>query len=168
MDFQSLECIFYDFDGVMTDNRCLVDQNGVEAVFVNRSDGYAISKIHELGIPQIIISTEKNPVVEKRAEKLGIPVIYGVTDKGNTIQAYCSEKGIQASKTLFIGNDLNDLSAFHIVGMRGAPADAEEEILSIADWISDQNGGDGVIRDLYRQIMISLQLDGGETCTKTK
>lgn len=153
MDFKSIECIIYDFDGVMTNNQCLIDQNGVESVFVNRSDGYAIAKIRDLGIKQVIVSTEKNCVVKRRADKLGIPVIHGVDDKGMEILKYCDINGIQASRTLFIGNDLNDLSAFKVVGFRGAPADAEEEILGVADWISSKRGGDGVIRELYRMMI---------------
>ncbi len=153
MDFKLIECIMYDFDGVMTNNKCLVDQNGVESVVVNRSDGYAVARIQEMGIKQVIISTEKNSVAEQRAEKLAIPIIYGVNDKGREILKYCKTNGIQASRTLFIGNDLNDISAFKVVGVKGAPADAEEEILELADWISTKKGGDGVIRELYKMIM---------------
>jgi 3-deoxy-D-manno-octulosonate 8-phosphate phosphatase KdsC-like HAD superfamily phosphatase len=73
MRIEEISALFYDFDGVMTDNHVLVDQNGVESVYVNRGDGYAIARFREMGIPQVIVSTEKNPVVERRAEKLGIP-----------------------------------------------------------------------------------------------
>tara|TARA_B100001964_G_scaffold136629_1_gene150796 strand:+ start:684 stop:917 length:234 start_codon:yes stop_codon:yes gene_type:complete len=67
----NLDLIIYDFDGVMTDNKVYVDQNGNEMVQVNRADGLSIAKIKKLGIKQIIISTEKNPVVSARASKLG-------------------------------------------------------------------------------------------------
>lgn len=145
-----IECIFYDFDGVMTDNRVLVDQDGKESVFINRSDGYAIARFREMGILQIIVSTEKNPVVVRRAEKLKIPVIHGVNDKGTVIKEYCREYGYNLSNTVFIGNDLNDLSAFDVTAFRGSPSDAEYEVMKIADWISHYNGGYGVIRDFYR------------------
>ena len=133
----------------MTDNRVLVDENGKESVFVNRSDGYAVARIKEMGVPQIIISTETNPVVERRAEKLGIEVIHGIIDKGETLRGYCASQGIELSKVFFVGNDVNDLPAFNISGIKGAPADAEKEILRQADWISVKSGGYGVIRDLY-------------------
>lgn len=148
----TLECIFYDFDGVMTDNRVLVSEDGKESVFANRGDGLGISYIKRLGIQQVIVSTEQNKVVEQRAKKLKIEVIHGVDDKGEVISRYCSDKGYTLSKTAFIGNDLNDLPAFNIVGFKGAPKDAAQEVLSIADWISEKNGGDGVIRDFYRFI----------------
>lgn len=149
MSLNSIECIFYDFDGVMTDNRVLVDETGKEAVFVNRSDGYAVSKLKEIGITQAIISTEKNPVVVRRAEKIDIPVINGVGDKGKVIIDYAKENNIDLTKSIFIGNDLNDLPAFEVVGYKGCPKDAAQEILGVADWISSCNGGYGVIRDFY-------------------
>ncbi len=150
MNIDNISALFYDFDGVMTDNHVLVDQNGVESVYVNRGDGYAIARFREMGLPQVIVSTEKNPVVERRAEKLRIPVIHGVDDKGSIIKKYASENGIILDRAVFVGNDLNDLPAFEACGIKAAPADAEEEVLKIADWVSGRKGGDGVIRDLYR------------------
>jgi len=108
-----------------------------------------------MGIPQIIVSTEKNSVVERRAEKLRIPVIHGVDDKGSIIRKYASENDIILDRAVFVGNDLNDLPAFEVCGIKAAPADAEEEILEIADWVSGRKGGDGVIRDLYRHLAIN-------------
>ena len=60
---KNTKLIVYDFDGVMTNNKVYVDQNGNEMVLVNRADGLGIAKIKKLGINQIIISTEKNSVV---------------------------------------------------------------------------------------------------------
>ena len=78
-----IKLIIYDFDGVMTDNKVYIDQNGNELVQVNRADGLAISEIIKLGIKQLIISTEKNPVVSARAKKLGIPCIQHIENKTN-------------------------------------------------------------------------------------
>ena len=79
----------------MTDNRVLVDQNGTESVFVNRSDGLAVSRLKKAGYTQVIVSTETNPVVGRRAEKLGIPVVHGVDDKGEILRRYLEENGIE-------------------------------------------------------------------------
>ena len=151
-EINDIKCIVYDFDGVMTDNRVTVDQYGNESVTCNRGDGYGISQIKKLGIEQVIISTEVNPVVEMRAKKLRIPVIHGVEDKGEVLRKYCEEKGYSLSSVLYMGNDLNDMPAMELAGYKAAPADAEQEILDIADWISERNGGYGAVRDLYRYI----------------
>ena len=84
----TVKLLVYDFDGVMTDNKALLFSNGDEAVFINRSDGLAIEKIKSLGISQIIISTETNSIVLKRAKKLGIDVINGVKNKLDELNKY--------------------------------------------------------------------------------
>lgn len=150
--FKDLDLIIYDFDGVMTDNRVMVDQNGVESVMVSRGDGYGVGGIKKLGIKQIIVSTEVNPVVARRAEKLKIDVIHGVEDKSTIVANYIKDNGYDVNKVMFIGNDLNDIGAMKVVGFTGAPKDAEEEILEYVDWISTKNGGYGVIRELFRII----------------
>lgn len=154
---KKLKLIIYDFDGVMTDNRVIVDQDGRESVVVNRGDGYGVSRIKKLGIEQVIISTETNPVVRRRAEKLNIEVIHGVEDKKTIVKEYITKKGYAVENVMFIGNDLNDYDAMMSVGLKGAPADAEEEILKVADWIADAKGGYGVIRELFRQLQSCME-----------
>lgn len=151
IDWNLIECFCYDFDGVMTDNRVWIDQEGRESVSVNRSDGLAVSMFKKEGIRQVIVSTETNCVVARRAEKLKIPVIHGVSDKAQAIEEYCRENDIALKHVMFIGNDINDISGMEKVGFKGAPCDAEQEILEIADWVSAVQGGRGVVRDLYRE-----------------
>lgn len=153
--------IFYDFDGVMTDNRVLVNDTGFESVFCNRSDGLAIAEFRHLGIHQAIISTETNDVVELRAEKLKIPVIHKLDsqalDKGTVLKQYCGENGISLERAIFIGNDINDLPALKLVGYPCCPADPEIEVRSYCEsqngWISTKPGGYGVVRELMRVLL---------------
>ena len=88
----------------------------------------------------------------KRAEKLKLPVVHKVKNKAQALTDYCAEKGIVLENVMYIGNDTNDLEAMKLAGIKGAPKDAEPEILSIADWVSTKNGGYGVIRELARVI----------------
>ncbi len=147
---KEIALIVYDFDGVMTDNHVIVDEEGHESAMMHRGDGYGVGMIRRLGIPQMILSTEVNPIVAHRGAKLNIPVVHNVPDKAESLKAYCSENGIDLQKVLYIGNDLNDKGAMDLVGLVGAPLDAEPEILEIADWISDKKGGYGVVRELAR------------------
>ena len=149
---KAIKLIVYDFDGVMTDNHVYVDENGKETVMVNRGDGWGVNMIRSLGIRQVIISTEVNPVVERRAEKLKLDVIHGVEDKRITLIKYCEQEGIELQDVMYIGNDLNDFEAMSVAGVKGVPADAEPEVKRIADWVSKKNGGDGVVRDLARTL----------------
>lgn len=150
--FENIELIVYDFDGVMTDNRVMVDQNGNESVMANRGDGYGVGMIRKLGVEQVILSTEVNPVVEMRAGKLKLEVIHGVADKKKTLEDFCEKKSVSLDNVMYVGNDLNDIDAMKSVGIKGAPKDAEPEILEIADWVSEKNGGYGVVRELARII----------------
>ena len=156
-----ISAIFYDCDGVLTDNRVLVTEQGVESVFFNRSDGLAIAEFRKLGIHQAIISTETNDVVERRAEKLKIPVIHKLDtqslDKGTVLKQYCAENRISLENALFIGNDINDLPALELVGYPCCPADPEIEVRSYCEsqngWISTKPGGYGVVRELMRVLL---------------
>ena len=67
---KEIDLVCYDFDGVMTDNRVLVLEDGREGVFVNRTDGLAVAALKRMGLPQLILSTEENPVVSARGENL--------------------------------------------------------------------------------------------------
>jgi YrbI family 3-deoxy-D-manno-octulosonate 8-phosphate phosphatase len=150
------ELIVYDFDGVMTDNRVFVSETGDESVSVNRSDGLAVSRIRdELGIKQLILSTEINPVVQRRAEKLGIEAINGAADKAETLVEYMREREIGTDDVLMIGNDINDLGVMRLCGRSCCPQDAEPEVLKAADLVIQRNGGEGVIRELYRQLTMN-------------
>ncbi len=145
---EAVKLIVYDFDGVMTDNRVFVDQNGLESVAANRSDGLGINMIRKLGIEQCILSTEINPVVRARAEKIGIEAIHGVADKGSALIELAANKNVSLGDLLYVGNDVNDSDAMGLAGFKVAPADSHPAILALADYVTEAAGGRGVVREL--------------------
>lgn len=147
-----IELIAYDFDGVMTDNKVTIDQFGNETVKINRSDGLAVSKIKNIGIRQIILSSEKNQVVGKRADKLGLPCLYGKDNKKEILKEYLHKFHISKDKVVFVGNDLNDMEVMNYVGYSVAPSDAHGEIKKIARITTRAKGGGGVVRELLDMI----------------
>ena len=150
---KNIKIIVYDFDGIMTDNKVFIDQNGNEMVQVNRADGLGIAEIKKLGIKQIIISTEKNPVVSARALKLGIPCLQGIENKNLALIDYCKNNNIDLQNVAYVGNDINDKNVMEIVGIKFCPSDAHESILNISDHILNAKGGGGVIRELLDLII---------------
>jgi len=140
------ELIAFDFDGVFTNNKVYVNENGVESVICNRSDGLAIDFLRNK-YSLVILSTEKNGVVTKRAEKLGIEVYQGLTDKRKTLFKLCHERHINIDNVVFIGNDINDLGAIEICGLALAPFDAHPRVLEVVHHVLNARGGDGVIRE---------------------
>jgi len=142
------DLIVYDFDGVMTDNRVLVLQDGTEAVLANRADGWGIGQLRQAGFRQIILSTETNPVVSARAKKLGLEVLQGSGDKPRDLTTFCQSHGLALERVLYVGNDVNDLEAMRLVGLPVAPADAHPAVLALAKHVTHARGGEGVIKEL--------------------
>ena len=132
----------------MTDNKVYIDQNGNEMVQVSRSDGLGVAEIKKMEIKQIIMSTEVNPVVLQRANKLKIPCLQGLENKKDALLDYSKKNDIDLKKVAYVGNDTNDMGAMEIVGFSFCPKDSHENIKEIADHILSRNGGDGVIREL--------------------
>ena len=145
------DLIVYDFDGVLTDNRVSVSESGQETVMCHRGDGWWIQKISELGIKQIICSTEKNPVVSVRAKKIGIEAFQAVSNKYEMVREYAERGRFDLKRVAYIGNDMNDYECLQMVGYPFAPKDAHPRVLTIAQ-ILPQNGGYGVVRELYELI----------------
>jgi 3-deoxy-D-manno-octulosonate 8-phosphate phosphatase (KDO 8-P phosphatase) len=143
-----IKLIVYDFDGVMTNNKVHMDQNGIEMVQVNRADGLGVAEIKKMEIEQIIMSTETNPVVSARAIKLDIPSLQGLDNKKDALLDYSKKNDIDLKNVAYVGNDINDKDAMAIAGFSFCPNDSHESIKEIADHILQRNGGDGVIREL--------------------
>jgi len=150
---KKIDLIVYDFDGVMTDNSLLMDQDGKEYVRVSRADGLAVSEIKKMFLKQIILSTEKNPIVQKRAEKLGIDCLQGINNKKKTLSTFAERQNINLEKTIYVGNDVNDLEAMLLVGTKVCPSDSHQEILNVSDIVLNKKGGQGVIRELLDMLI---------------
>ena len=149
----NIKLMVYDFDGVMTNNKVYLDQNGKEIVQVNRADGLGVAEIKTLEIEQIIISTEINPVVTARANKLGINCLQGVNNKKKALKIYCNNNNLDLKNVGYIGNDINDKDVMKIVGFTFCPSDAHDSIQLISNYVLKTKGGDGVIRELLELII---------------
>ncbi len=145
---KTVKLVVFDFDGVMTDDCVIVDQNGIESVRCSRADGMGIRLLHEKGISAIVLSSERNPVVIQRCKKLGIECIHGVLKKGDILDNYLKENQIDPKDVIYVGNDVNDLPCFPMVGCAVAPADAHDRVKSEADFILSHKGGEGAVREL--------------------
>lgn len=143
-----IDLLLFDFDGVLTDNRVFVSSDGVETVVCSRADGWGIRLLSSAGLKMAIISTEENPVVRVRAEKLELQLLQNVADKAMAVRALAEANDVALERVAFIGNDTNDLAALKIVGWPLCPRDANPDILAAARWIVDVPGGAGVARAL--------------------
>jgi len=139
--------VVFDFDGVFTNNKVIVSETGEESVVCDRSDGIGLSMIKSRGIKMLILSTEKNPVVSKRAAKLPIRCIQGVDNKKEKLIEIAAEWKIPLENIAFLGNDINDLECLRVVGLPVVVADAYPEVKKIAKIILTKKGGEGAVRE---------------------
>jgi YrbI family 3-deoxy-D-manno-octulosonate 8-phosphate phosphatase len=145
---QKIRLVAFDFDGVFTDNMVYVLQDGTEAVRCNRGDGIGLQKLTKLGIETVIISTESNPVVSARAQKLKIRCLQDCQDKQATLETIAQELGISLDKVAFIGNDVNDLVCLTKVGLPIVVNDAHPDIVPLATYRTNARGGYGAVREI--------------------
>ncbi len=152
---EKIELVICDFDGVITDNRVWVDQEGVEMVAAYRSDSIRIRELRERGIEVMIVSSEPNRVVAARARKMGVEAVHGVGlyEKGLAMRQVLEQKNVPAENVIYLGNDLNDLPCFEIAGWSVAVADAYPEVRNAADFVLSKAGGHGALRELCDLIL---------------
>jgi N-acylneuraminate cytidylyltransferase len=148
-----VELLVLDFDGVMTDNRVLVDQNGKEAVWCNRSDGLGIARLKKAGMNIVVLSTETNPVVVARCRKLGIECIQGCDDKLTALQINVQRRSLRPAQIAYVGNDVNDLACMHWVGVPIAVPDALPEVRAASTLVTTCPGGEGAVREVTEWLM---------------
>ncbi len=152
----NIDAFVFDFDGVLTNNLVHLNQDGNEWVSCSRADGLAFDVLHELGKPSYILSTEKNPVVTARANKLKITALQGIQNKAEGIKELVDREGFNLQNILYVGNDLNDYKAMQLCGYTACPSDSHEMIKSIATIVLKTEGGNGVVRELLEDV---LQID---------
>jgi YrbI family 3-deoxy-D-manno-octulosonate 8-phosphate phosphatase len=143
-----IRLVAFDFDGVFTDNMVYVQQDGSEAVRCNRSDGIGLQKIKKLGIMTAIISTESNPVVSVRAQKLKIRCFQNCDDKRETLENLAQEMGISMAQIAFVGNDINDRPCLTCVGLPIVVQDAHPDVRALAHYRTKAPGGHGAVREV--------------------
>ena len=157
----SVELVVFDFDGVFTDNTVIVNQDGVESVRCWRSDGLGLLRLSSINVKTFIISTEKNSVVSLRAKKLNVPCRQGIEDKSTSIVDICKELQIAPEKTMFVGNDINDIPAFQSVGIPVAVFDAYPEVYPYVIFKTNTPGGVGAVREICDLIFRAKQAQLG-------
>lgn len=158
-----LHTIIFDFDGVFTDNRVYVSEDGRESVCCNRADGLGLDLLRRHAAKQgknldlLIVSTETNPVVLARANKLRLPCHHGVGNKLSLVQEYFDQHRPADphpyAGLLMAGNDLNDLPILERAAYSVVPQDAHPLVKRIATFVLPERGGDGFVRAIVERLL---------------
>lgn len=140
--------IVSDFDGVLTDNKVFVNQQGVESVICDRSDSWGLTMLKRAGIKFVILSTESNPVVKVRCDKLGVACYQGSLNKWESLRKISRDYDTPLESIIYVGNDTNDLECVQNVGFGVAVADSHPDLVGHAKIVLSHRGGHGAIREL--------------------
>lgn len=163
---KKIKMIVLDFDGVLTDNHVFQNSKGEEFVRRSRADSLAIDILDSQGLYRksdyknrkhpldlIILSKETNQVVNSVAEKIKIKCLDASDNKVSDLKKELEKRKMAPSEVCFVGNDLNDLEVMEFCGLAICPFDAVPRVLSVADYISQSKGGNGVLRELVDLIV---------------
>jgi YrbI family 3-deoxy-D-manno-octulosonate 8-phosphate phosphatase len=151
-----VQLLVLDFDGVMTDDRVLTMQDGTEGVLCSRGDGLGLALLAARGVPAMVVSKERNPVVAARCRKLGVECFQGVDDKAAALRDMASGRGVSLAQIVYAGNDVNDLECLRLAGCGVAVADAHPAVIRAADRVLTKGGGCGAVRELCDLILAGL------------
>lgn len=153
---KNIQNIILDLDGVLTDGTVLVSESGEQLRSMSIKDGYAIQLAAKMGFRLWVISGGNTQTVTGRLQKLGFQEIHiGVKDKVETIESLLKKYDTTWDVSLFMGDDIPDLSAMRKSLIAACPYDAAIEVKQIAHYISERKGGEACVRDVIEQVMRS-------------
>ncbi|MEA3401308.1 MAG: HAD hydrolase family protein [Armatimonadota bacterium] len=156
--------LILDCDGVLTDGGMYFDASGQAMKRFDVKDGLALVRLAEMEFPTAVVSGDRSPISGARCEVLRIAhVVLGRMDKREAVEELLAETGVAAESAVYIGDDISDLPAMHMVGLGVAVADAVEVVRAEADWVTERPGGQGAVREVCDAIIDQLTRGGEVT-----
>src|SRR5262249_1647707 len=146
-----------DVDGVLTDGGVYYSDRGEALKRFSVKDGMGVERLRDDGVETAFLTRESSPIVERRAEKLKLRLVYmGVRDKREALPRILADAKLYLGQLAYIGDDVNDLGIMEALaprGLGGPPADAAPEVLRLAHRTSARPGGAGAFRDFVEWIL---------------
>jgi len=151
---RAVKLVIFDVDGVLTDGRIVLDDDGVESKFFDVRDGSGIKWLVRVGLDVAFLTGRQSHVVEVRAAELGVTRIHqGAKVKIDVYERLLNEAGLQDEAVAYAGDDLIDLPVMRRVGLALAPADARPEVKAAAHYVCREGGGRGAVREIVELIL---------------
>jgi 3-deoxy-D-manno-octulosonate 8-phosphate phosphatase (KDO 8-P phosphatase) len=152
-----ITCLVLDVDGVLTDSRIYLTDDGKEIKAFNSKDGHGLKLLLRAGIEVVIITGRTSGALEHRAKELGIKhVIQGAKDKRAALMEVAQQIGIEPAHMAYMGDDVVDLPAMALCGMTFAPADAMDMVKDHAEMVTSKPGGNGAVREAIEILLKRL------------
>ena len=144
-----LRLVAFDVDGVFTDGRFYLSDDGTETKAFHTQDGYGVRRLLESGIAVAVISGRTSPAVEKRMAELGVQhAILGCKDKVAAMDELAASLDITVDTCAYVGDDLPDLALLEHVGFSIAVANAVPALQERCDYVTRKPGGFGAVREV--------------------
>ena len=158
---KEIKAVALDVDGVLTDGGFWWGPNGEEFKQFNFADVMGISLGRKAGLAFALISGEGGKVLDQFAARTGIADVYPrCKDKAAALRDFAGRHGFPLAEVCFMGDDVNDLGALEIAGLKAAPANAQAVVRQRADLVTERSGGHGAVREL---VDLLLERQGTET-----
>jgi YrbI family 3-deoxy-D-manno-octulosonate 8-phosphate phosphatase len=149
-----IELLVIDVDGVLTDGGIVYDDHGAELKSFHVRDGAAVRIWQMVGKRSAVLSGRRSPVVERRAQEMGIDrVIQGVSEKLPAFAELLAQERLAAVQACFVGDDLPDLPVLRNCGLAVAVPDACPEARQAAQFVTQTPGGKGAVRETVELIL---------------
>ena len=149
--------IAFDVDGVFTDGRFYLSDEGVESKSFHTQDGFGIRQLITAGISVAVISGRRSGAVDRRMQELGVPyIVQGCKDKVAALDAIVAELGITTDECAYVGDDVPDLPLLRHVGVSIAVANAVATVRMQCDYLTTASGGSGAVREAC-ELLLSTQ-----------
>ena len=152
-----IRLVIFDVDGVLTDGRLYLADDGNEFKAFHSRDGHGLKMLQNQGVAVAIISGRRSLAVEQRMADLGISYVYmGVQDKLVAFQDLLQRQGLDAAQVAYVGDDVIDLPVMIRVGLAIAVQDADPFVKRHAHWQTPSPGGRGAAREVCELLLEAL------------
>ena len=149
-----IRLIAFDVDGVLTDGRFYLSDDGVESKAFSTQDGFGIRQLLQSGVEVAVISGRASAAVEKRMAELGVEhVILSCNDKPAAFDTLAAKLKIAADESAYVGDDIPDLPLLNKVGYSFAVANAVSAVREFCDYTTAAKGGYGAVREVCEMIL---------------
>jgi 3-deoxy-D-manno-octulosonate 8-phosphate phosphatase (KDO 8-P phosphatase) len=151
---QKIKLVVFDVDGVLTDGRLIIGDDGQEYKSFHSRDGHGMRLLQYTGVKIAVITGRTSKTVEHRMRDLGISHVYqGQKVKLPAFEALIQDLSLDADECAYVGDDWVDLSIMQRVGLAIAVQDADALVKKHAHWITPSKGGYGAAREVCELIM---------------
>ena len=153
---RGVKLMIFDVDGVLTDGRLYLSDNGAEMKAFTPRDGQGIKVLHENGIAVGVITARSSRAVERRARELGIELLrQGASDKAGAFAELLSGQKLKASEAGYMGDDLADLPVLIRCGFAASVPSAPEVVRTRVHYVARAAGGEGAAREVCEFILMA-------------